>query len=135
MCLRASVHTRSRGLCISVEIREGGGGVGTSFLDYLGPILGSCCQGRIWTDDALGGRWRRVTIDDRMPVDLFGTPLLVGVRPLQLWPLLLSKAVMKIMAAYKCAFFSYAAQLPTERDRHTHTRAEGLDGSRGFGGR
>lgn len=44
-----------------------------------------------------------VVVDDRMPVDLFGTPLPVGIRPLQLWPLILSKAVLKIMAAYKCA--------------------------------
>ena len=40
--------------------------------------------------------WRTVTVDDRIPVDLFGQPLLVGVRPLQLWPLLLSKAVLKV---------------------------------------
>ena len=43
--------------------------------------------------------WRQVVVDDRIPVDLFGRPLPVGVRPVQLWPLLLSKAVLKIMAA------------------------------------
>lgn len=42
------------------------------------------------------GEWRTVTIDDRIPVDLFGQFLLVGVRPLQLWPLLLSKAILKV---------------------------------------
>jgi hypothetical protein len=31
-----------------------------------------------------------------------GRPLFVGVRPLQLWPLLLCKAVLKVMAALKC---------------------------------
>ena len=43
--------------------------------------------------------WRQVVVDDRIPVDLFGRPLPVGVRPVQLWPLLLSKAVLKIMAS------------------------------------
>ena len=46
-------------------------------------------------------KWRRVTVDDRIPVDLFGRPLPVGIIPLQLWPLLLSKAVLKLMAAYQ----------------------------------
>eukprot|EP00879_Flechtneria_rotunda_P024046 GHRR01025468.1.p1 GENE.GHRR01025468.1~~GHRR01025468.1.p1 ORF type:complete len:822 (+),score=235.91 GHRR01025468.1:119-2584(+) len=45
--------------------------------------------------------WRIVTIDDRIPVDLFGRPLLVGSRPLQLWPLLLCKAILKVMAVYR----------------------------------
>lgn len=40
--------------------------------------------------------WRTVVIDDRVPVDLFGRPLLVGCMPLALWPLLLSKAVLKV---------------------------------------
>lgn len=44
--------------------------------------------------------WRRVDIDDRIPVDLFGRPLPVGIRPIQLWPLLLTKAVTKLMAAF-----------------------------------
>ena len=44
--------------------------------------------------------WRAVVIDDRVPLDLFGRPLVVASRPFQLWPLLLSKAVMKVMAAY-----------------------------------
>ena len=42
-----------------------------------------------------------MTVDDRIPVDLFGRPLPVGIIPLQLWPLLLSKAVLKLMAAYQ----------------------------------
>lgn len=41
-------------------------------------------------------QWRSVTIDDRIPVDLFGRTLLVGIRPLQLWPLILSKAILKV---------------------------------------
>ena len=49
-------------------------------------------------------KWRRVTVDDRIPVDLFGRPLPVGIIPLQLWPLLLSKAVLKLMAAYQARF-------------------------------
>ena len=44
--------------------------------------------------------WRRVDIDDRVPVDLFGRPLPVGIRPIQLWPLLLTKAILKLMAAF-----------------------------------
>ncbi len=40
-----------------------------------------------------------MVVDDRIPVDLFGRPLLVNARPIQLWPLLLSKAVLKVMAA------------------------------------
>ena len=42
---------------------------------------------RMWIMNA----WRCVTVDDRVPVDVFGTSLLVGVRPLMLWPILLSK--------------------------------------------
>ncbi|KAF8071222.1 GLTP1 [Scenedesmus sp. PABB004] len=44
--------------------------------------------------------WRAVTVDDRIPVDLFGRPLLVGSRPLQLWPLLLCKALLKVSAVH-----------------------------------
>lgn len=43
------------------------------------------------------GDWRRVTVDDCIPVDAFGAPLLVGSMPTQLWPLILSKAVIKLM--------------------------------------
>ena len=46
--------------------------------------------------------WRRVTVDDDIPVDIFGMPLLIGCRPLQLWPLLVTKALFKVMHAYKC---------------------------------
>jgi Calpain family cysteine protease len=44
--------------------------------------------------------WRAVAVDDRVPLDLFGRALVVASRPFQLWPVLLSKAVMKVMAAY-----------------------------------
>ena len=47
------------------------------------------------------GEWRAVTVDDRVPVDLFGQFLFVGIRPLQLWPLILTKAVLKVMAAQR----------------------------------
>ena len=47
------------------------------------------------------GDWRRVTVDDRIPVNAFGAPLLVGSMPSQLWPLILSKAVIKLMASYQ----------------------------------
>ena len=57
-------------------------------------------------------QWRQVTVDDRIPVDAFGSPVLVGSMPLQLWPLLLSKAVLKLMSLYqvchcmsKCALY------------------------------
>ena len=40
-------------------------------------------------------------MDDRVPVDLFGQFLVVGVRPLQLWPMILSKAILKVMTAQR----------------------------------
>ena len=52
---------------------------------------------RMWVMNA----WRCVTVDDRIPVDLFGRSTLVGIRPLMLWPLILTKAVMKLMAHYQ----------------------------------
>ncbi|KAK9808730.1 hypothetical protein WJX72_002676 [[Myrmecia] bisecta] len=56
--------------------------------------------------------WRSVLVDDRMPVDLFGRPLPVGIRPLQLWPLILSKAVLKLMAAYEMLEVGLPHQVP-----------------------
>ena len=53
---------------------------------------------RMWIMNA----WRCVTVDDRVPVDVFGTSLLVGVRPLMLWPILLSKAILKLASRYGC---------------------------------
>lgn len=47
--------------------------------------------------------WRRVTVDCRIPVDAYGAPLLVGSMPAQLWPLILSKAILKLMALYQVA--------------------------------
>eukprot|EP00899_Mesostigma_viride_P019692 jgi/Mesvir1/27724/Mv07422-RA.2 len=46
--------------------------------------------------------WRAVTVDDTIPLDLFGRPLLVCTKlGLQLWPLLLTKAVLKLMTQYE----------------------------------
>lgn len=55
-------------------------------------------SGRYYVKCFIMGDWRRVTVDDRIPVDVFGAPLLVGSMPSQLWPLILSKAVIKLMA-------------------------------------
>ena len=46
-------------------------------------------------------RWRMVAVDDCIPVDTLGQPLLVSAEPMQLWPLLLSLAVFRVMAAYE----------------------------------
>ncbi|KAJ3193292.1 hypothetical protein HK101_005088 [Irineochytrium annulatum] len=45
------------------------------------------------------GSWRRVTVDDRIPVDEQGRPLVIS-SPLvhELWPLLVSKALLKLAA-------------------------------------
>jgi hypothetical protein len=40
-----------------------------------------------------------------------GRPLLVGIRPLQLWPLLLCKALLKVMAAYTSLHMSLPHQV------------------------
>jgi Calpain family cysteine protease len=47
------------------------------------------------------GAWRTVVVDDRIPLDLFGRPLVAASRPPQLWPILLSKAIFKVMATYQ----------------------------------
>ena len=52
---------------------------------------------RMWIMDS----WRCVTVDDRVPVDLFGRSTLVGIRPLMIWPMILCKAVIKLMSHYK----------------------------------
>ena len=57
------------------------------------------------------GDWRRVTVDDRIPVNAFGAPLLIGSMPSQLWPLILSKAVIKLMALYQVRTMLQAAVL------------------------
>ncbi|PNH05620.1 Adenylate kinase, chloroplastic [Tetrabaena socialis] len=80
--------------------------------------------------------WRTVVVDDRIPVDLFGRPLLVNTRPIQLWPLLLSKAVLKVMASHRilhcglphqAAAFSLLTGWPQEDllDPLSGTRVEG----------
>ena len=49
------------------------------------------------------GCWRKVLVDDNIPFDSFGRPLLpVSTNSLELWPLLLSKALLKI-ASLECA--------------------------------
>ena len=52
-----------------------------------------------------------MVVDDRIPVDLFGRPLLVNIRPLQLWPLLLSKAILKVMASQRILHMDLPHQL------------------------
>ena len=43
------------------------------------------------------GAWRRVTVDDRLPLAANNVPLLLGSKdPLELWPLLLAKALYKL---------------------------------------
>ncbi len=68
--------------------------------------------------------WRRVTVDDHIPVDAYGAPLLVGSMPAQLWPLILSKAILKLMALYQVAnginmvydcIFYFACCVPSAR--------------------
>jgi len=56
--------------------------------------------------------WRMVVVDDRVPVDVFGSPLLINVsRPVMLWPLLYTKAVFKLMHAYRCLEISRPDQV------------------------
>lgn len=52
---------------------------------------------KLWIFDT----WRTVEVDDRIPLDLFGRPICVASRPLQLWPVLLCKALLKVMNAYQ----------------------------------
>ncbi|KAI8919009.1 hypothetical protein DFJ77DRAFT_259325 [Powellomyces hirtus] len=46
------------------------------------------------------GAWRRVTVDDRIPVDAEGKPLVVS-SPVthEIWPMLLTKALLKVVAS------------------------------------
>ncbi|KAJ3104288.1 hypothetical protein HDU97_009364 [Phlyctochytrium planicorne] len=45
------------------------------------------------------GSWRRITIDDRIPVDDQGRPLVLSSpAPNELWPMLISKALLKLAA-------------------------------------
>jgi hypothetical protein len=44
------------------------------------------------------GSWRRVVVDDRIPVDLSGNPLFVNSEdPREIWPLLLAKGLVKLL--------------------------------------
>lgn len=43
-----------------------------------------------------------------------GRPLLVGTRPLQLWPLLLCKAILKVMAVYRLLDCGLPHQVPLQ---------------------
>ncbi len=75
-----------------------------------GPLVGqatltllssSDLTGRYVVRCFVGDRWRTVAVDDWVPVDFFGQPMLVCALPLQLWPLLLTKAVFKLMSAFE----------------------------------
>lgn len=63
---------------------------------------------KLWILDS----WRTVTVDDRMPLDLFGRPLCVASRPLQLWPMLLCKALLKVMSSYQMLEYTAPHQVP-----------------------
>lgn len=54
------------------------------------------------------GKWRRVVVDDTIPLDLYGRPLLVTSTPLQVWPFLLSKAVFRLMELHKARSASWS---------------------------
>jgi hypothetical protein len=46
------------------------------------------------------GAWRKVLVDDRIPIDANGKPLIVvGPTQNELWPAILTKAVIKIAAS------------------------------------
>jgi hypothetical protein len=46
------------------------------------------------------GAWRKVIVDDRIPVDSNGKPLIiVGPTPNEIWPLIVTKAIIKIATA------------------------------------
>ncbi len=48
----------------------------------------------------LAGQWRRVYVDDSVPTTIDGTPALAGSSDrLELWPLLLAKAVYAVYSA------------------------------------
>ncbi|GLC37755.1 Adenylate kinase [Pleodorina starrii] len=82
--------------------------------------------------------WRTVVVDDRIPVDLFGRPLLVNARPIQLWPLLLSKAVLKVLAAQRilhCALPHQAAAFQLLTGWPQEDLLDPLSGTRLSGGR
>ena len=53
---------------------------------------------RMWIMNA----WRCVTVDDRVPVDVFGTLSSRRRAPAPLWPILLSKAILKLASRYGC---------------------------------
>ncbi|GFR43730.1 hypothetical protein Agub_g4841 [Astrephomene gubernaculifera] len=82
--------------------------------------------------------WRTVVVDDRIPVDLFGRPLLVNARPIQLWPLLLAKAVLKVLAAQRilhCGLPHQAAAFQLLTGWPQEDLLDPLSGTRLSGGR
>lgn len=91
------------------------------------PVSNGC--GKYYVKCYFMKEWRRVEIDDRIPVDLFGRPLPVGIRPIQLWPLLLTKAILKLMAAFgvleqylpsRVPAFTWLTSWPTEATAYPH---------------
>eukprot|EP01063_Lacrimia_lanifica_P024050 TRINITY_DN3201_c0_g1_i2.p1 TRINITY_DN3201_c0_g1~~TRINITY_DN3201_c0_g1_i2.p1 ORF type:complete len:1408 (+),score=584.63 TRINITY_DN3201_c0_g1_i2:60-4283(+) len=43
------------------------------------------------------GAWRKVTIDDRLPTDIFGQSLLTVTESKEIWPALIAKALLKVL--------------------------------------
>ncbi len=62
--------------------------------------LYSLTRTRTYTHTYTQGMWRKVFIDDFIPVDLEGRVLLPqSSLPRELWPMLLTKAICKVMSA------------------------------------
>lgn len=50
----------------------------------------------------LGGKWRKVVVTDTIPMGKDGPAIASSLQPLELWPLLLSKAVYSVFTACGC---------------------------------
>jgi hypothetical protein len=75
----------------------------------------------------ISGKWRAITIDDRVPVDANGDPVIAAsANPQELWPTLLAKAVYKVYSS------SYYASTHADLLRSTMGKTKGAN-STGLG--
>ncbi|KAK9850788.1 hypothetical protein WJX84_009005 [Apatococcus fuscideae] len=61
------------------------------------------------------GNWRRLIVDDRIPVDSNGRILIPNWDPPQLWPLLLGKALLKLASWFHVLDDSDTSRIPAVR--------------------